>query len=243
MITWIATAANAEQLRKLSLSEEHRIRSRREKNKMVQKLDSATFDMGFEPEKYGARLFAMEEHGDAQIREALMDIGKRRTMPHQTIHSAKEYQDLVKSISGIVYSCRFKAVYKDLDVTVLLDFETEKLTLQVDPGIGKAQKTQLAEFFEILTTPDYYEQKDEEEMEEIEEEIHPPLFLKRLARVAGVVLIASIGLDLMNFFPEFDKLLGYLKWISLLVVMAYFVGFELKKRQVQRQRQEEKKGK
>jgi len=197
---------------------------------------SATYEMSFAPDKYGACIYEMDNRGDAVIREALMDIGKRRTLPHQTLHSAKEYKDLVNSISGRVYSCRFKVTYKDVDVTVVLDFETKELTLQVDPDIDPQQKTHLAEFFGILSDPEYYAQKDLEEMEEIEEELQIPVYLKRLAMAAGVILIVTISLDLLNAFPEFDKLWGYLKWISLFLVVAYFVGIDLKKRQVKRQR-------
>ena len=131
---------------------------------------SATYYMGFAPEEYGTRLYEMEYYGDAVIREALMDIGSQRTKPYQTISSSKEYENLVwKSKGRTIYSCRFEVTYKDIYITVEPDFETKRLTLKVDPAINQTQKSQLAEFFEILTELDYYEVK---ELEEIEDELH-----------------------------------------------------------------------
>ena len=113
---------------------------------------SATYYMGFAPEEYGTRLYEMEYYGDAVVRNALMDIGSQRTQPYQAISSSTEYEDLVwKSKGRTIYSCLFKVTYKDIDVTVEPDFETKRLTLQVDPAINQKQRLQLAEFFEILT--------------------------------------------------------------------------------------------
>ena len=96
---------------------------------------SATYYMGFAPEEYGTRLYEMEYYGDAVIRSALMDIGSQRTQPYQTISSSREYEDLVwKSKGRTIYSCRFEVTYKEIDVTVEPDFETKRLTLQIDPA-------------------------------------------------------------------------------------------------------------
>ena len=191
---------------------------------------SATYYMGSPPDAYGRRIFEMEHYGDARIRKALMDIGKERTEPHVTISSIGEYEDLIgKSLGRKVYSCLFGVSYQDIDVTVLADFQSKRLTLRVDPDIGPKQKKQLLQFFEILIADDYYQEVEDEEVEP-----HIPPLLKRLSMIAGVVLFASMLLDLVNFLPEFHKGIVFLKWFSMLFLAACFVGMELKKKQLRK---------
>ena len=200
---------------------------------------SATYYMGFAPEEYGTRLFEMEYYGDAVVRSALMDIGKQRMHPRQTISSSAEYEDLVwKSKGRTIYSCRFEVTYKDIDVTVEPDFETKRLTLQVDPAIDQKQRSQLAEFFEILTEPDYYEVK---EMEEIEDELRIPELLLRLAIVAAAIMIITAALDLIGIFSDMSDMTALtitytLQFISTLFIAVYWIWIAVKKRQLKRQR-------
>lgn len=195
---------------------------------------SATYYMVGSPEEYGTRLYDMEHFGDAVIREALIDIGTERTQPDQEISSFKEYDDLVRKSKGRkVYSCRFAVTYKSLDVTVIPDFEAKRLTLEVDPTIDGKQKKQLAEFVKILTTQDYYE---ELEMDELEEKQQIPKLYRYLAMGAGVVLIVAIGLDLTKAFPEFAELTKWMKWMSMLFLALYFVWLDIKRRQQKRKR-------
>ena len=181
---------------------------------------SATYYMGFAPEEYGTRLYEMEYYGDAVVRSALMDIGSQRTQPYQTISSSKEYEDLVwKSKGRTIYSCCFEVTYKEIDVTVEPDFETKRLTLQIDPAIDQKQRSQLAEFFEILTEPDYYEIK---EMEELEDE-----------------------LDLMGIFSDMSdmtalKITNALQFVSGLFMAIYWIWIAVKKRQLKRQREQKR---
>ena len=200
---------------------------------------SATYYMGFAPEEYGTRLFEMEYYGDAVVRSALMDIGKQRMHPRQTISSSAEYEDLVwKSKGRTIYSCLFEVTYKDIDVTVEPDFETKRLTLQVDPAIDQKQRSQLAEFFEILTEPDYYEVK---EMEEIEDELRIPELLRRLAIVAAAIMIITAALDLIGIFSDMSDMTALtitytLQFISALFIAVYWIWIAVKKRQLKRQR-------
>ena len=205
---------------------------------------SATYYMGFAPEEYGTRLYEMEYYGDAVIREALMDIGSQRTKPYQTISSSKEYENLVwKSKGRTIYSCRFEVTYKDIYITVEPDFETKRLTLKVDPAINQTQKSQLAEFFEILTEPDYYEIK---EMEELEDELRIPELLRRLAIVAAVILIITAALDLMGgIFSDISdmtalKITNALQFVSGLFMAIYWIWIAVKKRQLKRQREQKR---
>ena len=204
---------------------------------------SATYYMGFAPEEYGTRLYEMEYYGDAVIRSALMDIGSQRTQQYQTISSSKEYEDLVwKSKGRTIYSCRFEVTYKEIDVTVEPDFETKRLTLQIDPAIDQKQRSQLAEFFEILTEPDYYEIK---EMEELEDELRIPELLRRLAIVAAVILIITAALDLMGIFSDMSdmtalKITNALQFVSALFMAIYWIWIAVKKRQLKRQREQKR---
>ena len=202
---------------------------------------SATYYMGFAPEEYGTRLYEMEYYGDAVIRSALMDIGSQRTQPYQTISSSKEYEDLVwKSKGRTIYSCRFEVTYKEIDVTVEPDFETKRLTLQIDPAIDQKQRSQLAEFFEILTEPDYYEIK---EMEELEDELRIPELFRRLAIVALVLLLIITALEMLGFLSDAEESRAWqvgslLQLISTLFLMVYWVWIAVKKRQLKRQREQ-----
>lgn len=200
---------------------------------------SATYYMGFAPEEYGTRLYEMEYYGDAVIRSALMDIGSQRTQPYQTIFSSKEYEDLVwKSKGRTIYSCLFEVTYKDIDVTVEPDFETKRLTLQIDPATDQKQRSQLAEFFEILTEPDYYEIK---EMEELEDELRIPELFRRLAIVALVLLLIITALEMLGFLSDAEESRAWqvgslLQLISTLFLMVYWVWIAVKKRQLKRQK-------
>ena len=201
---------------------------------------SATYYMGFAPEEYGTRLYEMEHYGDAVVRNALMDIGSQRTQPYQAISSSTEYEDLVwKSKGRTIYSCLFEVTYKDIDVTVEPDFETKRLTLQVDPAINQKQRMQLAEFFEILTEPDYYEVK---ELEEIEDELRVPELFRRLAIVAAAVMIITATLDLIGIFSDMSdmtamKISNALQAVSFLFMTVYWIWIAIKKRQLKRQRE------
>ena len=200
---------------------------------------SATYYMGFAPEEYGTRLYEMEYYGDAVVRNALMDIGKQRTQPYQAISSSTEYEDLVwKSKGRTIYSCRFEVTYKEIDVTVEPDFETKRLTLQIDPAIDQKQRSQLAEFFQILTEPDYYEIK---EMEELEDELRIPELFRRLAIVALVIMIITAALDLLGVFADMSdmaalKITNALQFISVIFMAVYWIWIAVKKRQLKLQR-------
>ena len=205
---------------------------------------SATYYMGFAPEEYGARLYEMEHYGDAKIHKALMDIGSQRTEPYKVISSSEEYEDLVwKSKGRTIYSCLFEVTYKDIDIIVKPEFETKRLTLKVDPAINQTQKSQLAEFFEILTEPDYYEVK---ELEEIEDELRIPELLRRLAIVAAVILIITAALDLMGgIFSDISdmtalKITNALQFVSGLFMAIYWLWIAVKKRQLKRQREQKR---
>ena len=202
---------------------------------------SATYYMGFAPEEYGIRLYEMEHYGDVVIRKAFMNIGRQRTEPHQVIFSSKEYDDLVwKSKGRTIYSCRFEVTYKDIDVTIVPDFETKRLTLQVDPAIDQKQRMQLAEFFEILTEPDYYEVK---ELEEIEDELRVPELFRRLGIVALVIMIITAALDLMGIFSDMSDMTvltitNALQFVSAIFLAVYWIWIAVKKRQLKRQRRQ-----
>ena len=177
---------------------------------------SATYYMGFAPEEYGTRLYEMEHYGDAVVRNALMDIGKQRTQPYQAISSSTEYEDLVwKSKGRTIYSCLFEVTYKDIDVTVEPDFETKRLTLQIDPAIDQKQRSQLAEFI-------------------------PKLF-RRLAIVALVLLLIITALEMLGFLSDAEESRAWqvgslLQLISTLFLMVYWVWIAVKKRQLKRQK-------
>ena len=200
---------------------------------------SATYYMGFAPEEYGTRLYEMEYYGDAVIQKALMDIGSQRTKPYQVISSSKEYEELIwKSKGRMIYSCRFEVTYKNLDVIVMPDFETKRLTLEVDPTINQKQRLQLAEFFEILTEPDYYEVK---ELEEIEDELRIPELFRRMAIVALVIMIITAALDLLGVFADMSdmaalKITNALQFISVIFMAVYWIWIAVKKRQLKLQR-------
>ena len=200
---------------------------------------SATYYMGFAPEEYGTRLYEMEYYGDAVIQKALMDIGSQRTKPYQVVSSSREYEDLVwKSKGRTIYSCRFEVAYKNLDVIVMPDFETKRLTLEVDPTINQKQRLQLAEFFEILTEPDYYEVK---ELEEIEDELRIPELFRRMAIVALVIMIITAALDLLGVFADMSdmaalKITNALQFISVIFMAVYWIWIAVKKRQLKLQR-------
>ena len=204
---------------------------------------SATYYMGFAPEEYGARLYEMEHYGDAKIHKALMDIGSQRTEPYKVISSSEEYEDLVwKSKGRTIYSCLFEVTYKDIDIIVKPDFETKRLTLKVDPAINQTQKSQLAEFFEILTEPDYYEVK---ELEEIEDELRIPELFRRLAIVALVTMIITAALDFLGIFADMSdmtalKITNTLQFVSVLFMAIYWIWIAVKKRQLKRQREQKR---
>jgi hypothetical protein len=204
---------------------------------------SATYYMGFAPEEYGARLYEMEHYGDAKIHKALMDIGSQRTEPYKVISSSEEYEDLVwKSKGRTIYSCLFEVTYKDIDIIVKPDFETKRLTLKVDPAIDQKQRSQLAEFFRILTEPDYYEVK---ELEEIEDELRIPELFRRLAIVALVTMIITAALDLLGIFADMSdmtalKITNTLQFVSVLFMAVYWIWIAVKKRQLKRQREQKR---
>lgn len=196
---------------------------------------SATYYMGFAPEEYGVRLYDMERYEGAVIQEALMDIGPQRTEPHKVIASYNEYSNLIwKSENVIVYSCRFEVDYKDIHVTVLPDFITKRLTLQVTPGLNQEEKKQLAEFFEILTEPDYYEEK---ELEEINKELQIPLLFKRLAIAAGATIVILSTLKMTGILPTSPNLLDVLDLAAWLFLGVYWVWIAIKKRQLKKRRE------
>ncbi|MBR0126819.1 MAG: hypothetical protein IJL99_01015 [Firmicutes bacterium] len=196
---------------------------------------SATYYMGFAPEEYGVRLYDMERYDGAVIQEALMDIGPQRTEPHKVIASYNEYSNLIwKSENVIVYSCRFEVDYKDIHVTVLPDFITKRLTLQVTPGLNQEEKKQLAEFFEILTEPDYYEEK---ELEEINKELQIPLLFKRLAIAAGATIVILSTLKMTGILPTSPNLLDVLDLAAWLFLGVYWVWIAIKKRQLKKRRE------
>ena len=198
----------------------------------------ATYYMGAGPEEYGSRLYEMERFSGAVIRSAFIDIGLERTEPTQPISSQDEYEDLIWKTKGkSIYSCRFDVTYKDLDVIVIPDFEAKRLTLRVDPGISSEQKTRLAEFFEILTEPDYYEDR---KMEELEEELKIPRILQGLVALSAVFLLVTSGLDLAGALSDMVsfKLIGLLQIASALFMAAYWIWIWLKKRQLKKERQE-----
>ena len=118
-----------------------------------------------------------------------------------------------------------------------------RLTLQVDPAINQKQRIQLAEFFEILTEPDYYEVK---ELEEIEDELRIPELLRRLAIVAAVILIITAALDLMGgIFSDISdmtalKITNALQFVSGLFMAIYWLWIAVKKRQLKRQREQKR---
>ena len=205
---------------------------------------SATYYMGFAPEEYGARLYEMEHYGDAKIHKALMDIGSQRTEPYKVISSSEEYEDLVwKSKGRTIYSCLFEVTYKDIDIIVMPDFETKRLTLKVDPAIDQKQRSQLAEFFRILTEPDYYEVK---ELEEIEDELRIPELFRRLAIVALVTMIITAALDLLGIFADMSdmtalKITNTLQFVSVLFMAVYWIWIAVKKRQLKVQRKQKRK--
>ena len=205
---------------------------------------SATYYMGFAPEEYGARLYEMEHYGDAKIHKALMDIGSQRTEPYKVISSSEEYEDLVwKSKGRTIYSCLFEVTYKDIDIIVKPDFETKRLTLKVDPAIDQKQRSQLAEFFRILTEPDYYEVK---ELEEIEDELRIPELFRRLAIVALVTMIITAALDLLGIFADMSdmtalKITNTLQFVSVLFMAVYWIWIAVKKRQLKVQRKQKRK--
>ena len=205
---------------------------------------SATYYMGFAPEEYGARLYEMEHYGDAKIHKALMDIGSQRTEPYKVISSSEEYEDLVwKSKGRTIYSCLFEVTYKDIDIIVKPDFETKRLTLKVDPAIDQKQRSQLAEFFRILTEPDYYEVK---ELEEIEDELRIPELFRRLAIVALVTMIITAALDLLGIFADMSdmtalKITNTLQFVSVLFMAVYWIWIAAKRRQLKVQRKQKRK--
>ena len=196
---------------------------------------SATYYMGFAPEEYGVRLYDMERYDGAVIQEALMDIGPQRTEPHKVIASYNEYSNLIwKSENVIVYSCRFEVDYKDIHVTVLPDFITKRLTLQVTPGLNQEEKKQLAEFFEILTEPDYYEEK---ELEEINKELQIPLLFKRLAIAAGATIVILSTLKMTGILPTSPNLLDVLDLAAWLFLGVYWVWIAITQRQLKKRRE------
>ena len=205
---------------------------------------SATYYMGFAPEEYGARLYEMEHYGDAKIHKALMDIGSQRTKPYKVISSSEEYEDLVwKSKGRTIYSCLFEVTYKDIDIIVKPDFETKRLTLKVDPAIDQKQRSQLAEFFRILTEPDYYEVK---ELKEIEDELRIPELFRRLAIVAAAIIIITAALDLLGLFAGMSDMIALkttntLQFVSVLFMAVYWIWIAVKKRQLKVQRKQKRK--
>ena len=197
---------------------------------------SATYYMGFAPEEYGVRLYDMERYEGAVIQEALMDIGPQRTEPHKVIASYNEYSNLIwKSENVIVYSCRFEVDYKDIHVTVLPDFITKRLTLQVTPGLNQEEKKQLAEFFEILTEPDYYEER---ELKESAESLRIPELFKRLAILAAVVVVVTSILQIVGIMPTMVWLAQALNIVSWLFLATYWIWIAIKKQQIKKRREE-----
>lgn len=199
---------------------------------------SATYYMGLAPEEYGTRLFDMERYGDAELCEALMDIGTQRNELFHHISSSGEYEELVwKSKGKTIYSCKFEVTYKDINVTVIADFETKRLNLQVKPDIDREQKMQLVEFFEILTEPDYYEAK---EMEEIQEELHIPEMLRRLAIAAWVLIFVTAILELANLIPSAEGMVRLLNLLACLFMALYYAWVAIKKKKLKQQRNQKK---
>jgi len=197
---------------------------------------SATYYMGFAPEEYGVRLYDMERYEGAVIQEALMDIGPQRTEPHKVIASYNEYSNLIwKSENVIVYSCRFEVDYKDIHVTVLPDFITKRLTLQVTPGLNQEEKKQFAEFFEILTEPDYYEER---ELKESAESLRIPELFKRLAILAAVVVVVTSILQIVGIMPTMVWLAQALNIVSWLFLATYWIWIAIKKQQLKKRREE-----
>ena len=197
---------------------------------------SATYYMGFAPEEYGVRLYDMERYDGAVIQEALMDIGTQRTEPHKTISSFGEYENLIWKSEGVtVYSCKFEVDYKDIQVTVLPDFITKRLTLQVTPGLNQEEKKQLAEFFEILTEPDYYEER---ELKESAESLRIPELFKRLAILAAVVVVVTSILQIVGIMPTMVWLAQALNIVSWLFLATYWIWVAIKKQQIKKRREE-----
>lgn len=198
---------------------------------------SATYYMGSAPEEYGTRLYEMQKYSGALIREALMDIGKSRRKPHIRIASSDEYEDMIWNSRGrAVYSCIFDLQYHDPDVIVITDFIAKRLTLQVDPELDQKRKARFAEFFEILTEPDYYVTR---EMEEIEDALKIPGVFQKLAIVASVILLAVCVLVIFGVFDDTDgiaRILSLLQIISALFLAVYYGMIEIKKFQNKRRR-------
>jgi len=198
---------------------------------------SATYYMGSAPEEYGTRLYEMQKYSGALIREALMDIGESRTEPHIRITSPDEYEDMIWNSRGkTVHSCIFDVHYHDLDVIVIADFIAKRLTLRVEPELDQKRKARLAEFFEILTEPDYYVTK---EMEEIEDVLKIPEVFQKLAIVASVVLLAVCVLIILGVFDDTDgiaRILSLLQIVSACFLAVYYGTIEIRKFQIKRRR-------
>ena len=198
---------------------------------------SATYYMGFAPEEYGERLYDMECYGDVVIRKVLVDIGKQRTKPHQIVSSSEEYDDLIwKSKGRTIYSCSFEIAFQDIDAIVLLDFEMKRLTLKVDPAISQKQKHQIADFFEILTTPDYYELKEMQDFKIAK-------LLWGLAFAALAFTIIAMPLDFLGFFSALpsrmtERFTNLIQIIILLFLAVYYAWVAIKRRQLKKKRRD-----
>lgn len=204
-----------------------------------EKPGSATYYMGMAPEEYGASIYEMEHYGDATIRRVMMDIGKSRTQPHVEIRSRQEFDDLIWKTQGVtVYSCRFEITSipkndaKPIDVMVIIDFISKRITLEVDPTKvwDQKQKSHLADFFNILTEPDYYEVK---ELERIEEELQIPNLFKTINILAFIVFAATMSLDLLGVFDDESAISSTVPSLinggSLLYICGYRTFVEIMK--------------
>ena len=110
----------------------------------------------------------------------------------------------------------------------------------MDPAIDQKQRMQLAEFFEILTEPDYYEVK---ELGEIEDELRVPELFRRLGIVALVIMIITAALDLMGIFSAMSDMTvltitNALQFVSAIFLAVYWIWIAVKKRQLKRQRRQ-----
>lgn len=126
----------------------------------------ATYYMGQAPEEYGYRIFDMAEHKEAEIHEILMDIGKNRSRPWQTITSENQFRDIVRDSKEMtIYSVSFDLAFKGLKLQIFLDFQMKRFRLKVNPHLSIDEKKLLAEFVDILHTEDYYVIKENEELD------------------------------------------------------------------------------
>ena len=138
-----------------------------------EKKGSVTYYMAESPYVYGERLYEMQKMQDIQIISVKANIGRKPETSWRDISTEEEYKDIIWKAKGPeVYMCVFSVVKSigtdedNLPVTVMLDFEKKRLTLETEPYLNAEKELHLSEFLDMLTYENYYIDKEIKKMGE-----------------------------------------------------------------------------